>query len=589
VTRQSSAGVRSIPEQWIVLGMWLLVSAALIWICRISIRDRDFPDPDDAMRLMQVRDWLGGQSWFDVSQYRLNAPAGVPMHWSRLVDLPIAAVILLFRPLVGQSSAETIALVTVPLITLGITMWLIHAIASRLMSARTALLAVVAVPFSLGALQQMRPMRIDHHGWQIVLALVGVLAALGERPRRSGLIAGAAMALWLNISIEGLPVAAAFGLLFGFNWLTDGASADRLKSYVAALASFSILLFGATHYPSTWMHQPHDVVTVAHLAGFVVAALGCALFVRKGADDFRRRSAVLVLIGGVSLAVMFAVDPNWLQGPFASVNPLVKRMWLDGVDEGQPLWKLEWRQSAVAVAQPIVGIAGALVAVHRSSGDGRRRALVYLYLLAAATLASVFVVRVAATASLISLPGTAFLCQLALARARSVSLMPVRVFATFGALCTIGPAYAVPLSVPRDEPAIGNAVSSFEQCRSGSEAAKLASLPPGTALAPLDITPDILVNTRHRGVASGHHRGSEAMADVIRMFLYPAGKSQQIIERRHVDYVVYCPGAAEVVRYAYHGKGGLSEMLAAGKAPAWLEPVRVPGLRALRVWRVRHG
>ena len=132
------------------------------------------------------------------------------MHWSRLVDIPIAAVILAVRPLVGQFSAETAALIAVPLLTLGIAMLLVQRVALNLMGSGTALLAALATPFSLGALKQMRPMRIDHHGWQIVLALVGTLAAMDSRPRRSGIIAGVAMAAWMNISIEGLSVRRCF-------------------------------------------------------------------------------------------------------------------------------------------------------------------------------------------------------------------------------------------------------------------------------------------------------------------------------------------------------------------------------------------
>ncbi len=48
---------------------------------------------DDAMRLVQVRDLLAGQNWFDLTQHRLSPPAGVTMHWSRLIDLPLAALI----------------------------------------------------------------------------------------------------------------------------------------------------------------------------------------------------------------------------------------------------------------------------------------------------------------------------------------------------------------------------------------------------------------------------------------------------------------------------------------------------------------
>ncbi|MBW7946896.1 MAG: hypothetical protein H3C60_10760, partial [Sphingomonadaceae bacterium] len=68
--------------------VWLLAALALTLVNRAEIAALDLPDTDDAQRLMQVRDWLGGQAWGDVDQHRMNPPAGADMHWSRLVDLP---------------------------------------------------------------------------------------------------------------------------------------------------------------------------------------------------------------------------------------------------------------------------------------------------------------------------------------------------------------------------------------------------------------------------------------------------------------------------------------------------------------------
>jgi hypothetical protein len=172
-----------------LLVIWLIVAVAKTVVALPDLADRTFPDPDDAMRLMQVRDWLGGQSWWDITQYRLNPPFGGPMHWSRYIDLPIAAVELLFRPLVGQYNAETAALVIVPMVTLGVAMLLVYRITESLANRRAALLSAVGTPASIGAMIQMKSMRIDHHGWQIVLALAVVLAALDKNPRRSGISA----------------------------------------------------------------------------------------------------------------------------------------------------------------------------------------------------------------------------------------------------------------------------------------------------------------------------------------------------------------------------------------------------------------
>src|SRR5690349_7387974 len=74
----------------------LLCVAGALALAVPSLRSGVFDamSTDDAMRLVEVRDLLAGQSWFDLVQHRLDPPAGSPMHWSRLIDAPLAAMIL---------------------------------------------------------------------------------------------------------------------------------------------------------------------------------------------------------------------------------------------------------------------------------------------------------------------------------------------------------------------------------------------------------------------------------------------------------------------------------------------------------------
>src|ERR1700750_651476 len=56
-------------------------------------------DNDSLLRLVEGRDMLAGEGWFDLHQYRMGPEGGFVMHWSRLVDAPLAAIILLTRAL----------------------------------------------------------------------------------------------------------------------------------------------------------------------------------------------------------------------------------------------------------------------------------------------------------------------------------------------------------------------------------------------------------------------------------------------------------------------------------------------------------
>ncbi len=64
-------------------------------------------DTDDNMRFAQVRALLDGQGWYDLRQHRMDPPAGISIHWSRLVDLPIAGLILLIPPFAGGPDAAS--------------------------------------------------------------------------------------------------------------------------------------------------------------------------------------------------------------------------------------------------------------------------------------------------------------------------------------------------------------------------------------------------------------------------------------------------------------------------------------------------
>src|SRR3546814_4090138 len=86
-----------------------------------AIRALPISDTDDAMRMAQVRDLLAGQGWWDLTQYRVNpADGGVLMHWSRIVDAPLAGGILLLRPIFGQPLAEQLVMALWPPLHLGV-------------------------------------------------------------------------------------------------------------------------------------------------------------------------------------------------------------------------------------------------------------------------------------------------------------------------------------------------------------------------------------------------------------------------------------------------------------------------------------
>jgi len=81
-------------------------------------------DNDSLMRLVEVRDLLAGQGWFDLHQYRMGLEGGFAMHWSRLVDAPIAAIVLVASAITGSRAiAETVAQILWPALAYALTVF----------------------------------------------------------------------------------------------------------------------------------------------------------------------------------------------------------------------------------------------------------------------------------------------------------------------------------------------------------------------------------------------------------------------------------------------------------------------------------
>src|SRR3546814_3628032 len=111
---------------WLACAVWLVAQK---WA---AINGLGLPDTDDNLRLQQVRDWLAGQAWFDLRQHRMSPPEGADIHWSRLVDIPLAGLILLFKSFASAPFAERAAVAIAPLLPLGAAMVALAVIIRRL-------------------------------------------------------------------------------------------------------------------------------------------------------------------------------------------------------------------------------------------------------------------------------------------------------------------------------------------------------------------------------------------------------------------------------------------------------------------------
>ena len=571
--------------------IWLLCAAALIWSARDLIPQLGFSDPDDAMRLNQVRDWMAGQSWFAVSQHRSWQPHGAPMHWSRLVDLPIAGIMALAGLFVSPPMAERIALVAVPLLSLLCLFAIVAALTWRVTGRRDMAIAAAAMlAMSLGVLVQFKPLRIDHHGWQIVLGTLGslMLVGMGAGRVRQAALAGIVMAVSLTVAIEGLPLAVGLGAVLGLRYLWRESEGAALPAYLLALtggsALLALVLLGWPAAAALW----GDSLSPAYLlpmAAATLVLLAARRFLPQGRAAFRLAGLTLAAVAGA--ATLSGYAPQCLGGPFAGLDPLVQRVWYFSIAEGMPVWSQPHDLKILIPLPSIIGLVGTLLAI-RLDGPQRRAAWLSLLCLQLLSFAvSLMVMRAMGLAHVLALPGSAWLFLTALRAAMRSRTSAARILLGAGSvvLTPIGAEAIAAGFLPSTNETRETSRDRYV-CTGYLGLRGLDSLPPSALFAPLDISAHLLAYTRHSVVATGHHRNRPGMKAVISAFMAAPDQARSIIAATPARYLAFCPGENEVLKYAKLEPNGLMAGLLKGRAPAWLEPVPMRKGERIRVYRI---
>jgi len=576
--------------------MPLLWLAATVAIALPSINGGVFDamSTDDAMRLVEVRDWIGGQGWFDLFQHRLDPP-GASMHWSRVVDVPLAALILLLRPMIGTHGAETVTLFLWPLLLFAVALMLVAAIARQMSNGVTnaQITAVVLAVLSAPALIHFRPGAIDHHNAQICLLLgLVLLTSQIEQSAVKAALGGAMASISLAIGIEMLPAIVAIGLaVFGlFIW--RGASVSRqVGAFGAALAASSLLLAPAL------LPLPSLALPVCDAFGgpvlLLVSGGGICLMIMAGIDRYHSTLRLRLATGAASAIVLVSafllLFAGCITSPYAQLDPLVTSFWVDKVVESMSLatmLQLTPQKVLGFYGFPLMTMGFASAALMRSDPPARFRWILGMMTLAALIGLSVWEMRAAAAASMVAAPILAASLAIlwpALASGRSLVLALAVSPASLAALGLS----AKPLIDLIFKPQMTIAEPDGSTCQTVSDVAPMTQLPKGRVMAPIDLGPLILVETDHAVFAAPYHRNNDGNVAMLKLMLAPLPAARQILRDRRVDYVVTCSTAPEqdLVKFA---PDGLAARLGRGETPDFLERLDLDPRHKLSVWRVRR-
>lgn len=559
----------------------IVIAATLAFVVFHAVRG--FPsladgsgDNDSLLRMVQVRELIAGQGWYDLTLYRMGLEGGFVMHWSRLVDLPIAVLV--------ATLGERAAMIVWPMLLFGLCLYLILR-TSRLIGGAAAILpAAVIGGLALFYVNQFRPGALDHHNVQLTLALGALCALTAAKPghaaaARWGALAGACAALMLAVGMEAAPYAAVACAVAAMRFLLAGPAETSLaRGFGAAFAGVSAAALFSALPVYSWLSVQCDALSLPQASLAVLGGGGLALIasIPVLSGSLRMRAIAFCILAAVISLVAVTAFPQCLGDPYADLDPTLRTYWLSAVSEARPVH--------VVLSTDLITFAGyyitPMVALAVMSwwavrgGLSREMAIVCAFLVVA-VLVSFWQVRGGMfSVPLAAIPLAAWIARTRKAAADTTNAVPQLVMVaswliSFNLLWPLAASSfaASPSSQTGESAAMG------ADCYAFSTYDALAGLPAGTVLSVSNLGSSILRQTPHRVLNGPYHRNNAGNRAALDILMGNATQSEQSIRDLGIDYVAVCPGNPETrALRGWAPEGFLADVLD-GNVPEWLEPV----------------
>lgn len=559
-------------------------------------------DNDDAMRLVEVRDLLAGQGWFDMTQYRLGLEGGTLMHWSRLIDAPIAGLILFFGLFFETITAEAVALAVWPLAFIPPMIFCLGLGARRLGGAGAMNIAMALGVIFLVTSNRFLPGSIDHHNAQLTLA-AGLAAVLLDRRHGAAnfAVGGFLTALAIAIGAETTPLIAMVCLVVTGLWVAHGQAFRKAAGAFGLSLALSIsLLFFATVPMARYA-----VVTCDNLSlGFYsLSALGGALMFLSAhfasGWTFKRRLAVVTANGLLIGIAAVVIAPQCLGNPLADLDPLLVALWLSKVTEAQSFLATVHSGTASAGGFYAVGFFAIAVSLSRIFLDDRREGhVIILALLLVAWGVALIQVRGSIFANLLAILPLSLLISELRQKANAAPENIIAGFVFFSAtLASVPAAWVFGGALPVEgisgianrfrTPILATSTPADASCNSAEALAGLSRLPPAVVAAPSNLGASILRFSGHRVLTAPYHRNQAGMLTELHIGLATPREAEAFLRGAHVSILAFCASDPQTAEIATLKPDGLYAQLTIGQLTSYLQPLPNAEGSGLKLYRVR--
>ena len=530
---------------------------ALLWVIAASIAiqlvlpNSDSPfllgrynDPDDQLRLKQVKDLLGlagadPKSWFDLHEPRISPPLGLDSHWSRLLDGALALVVIGLKPFFGVEKAIFLMQYFWPLALLLPMLWLAYATGKTLYNRTSGLCGLFYLTFSsIPAFLQFHPGRIDHHNIQSLLVFAGLYACLRlDGSARRAVVSGLLMALSLAIGYETLPFLLLFAVVVAWRYIALGHRREWTGFLIAAsFGSVGLLL--AQTAPERIFYPACDALGFNMVVMLVSAAATSLMLIgskRPQTPEHRFRLMFFPAIFAVMIG--FAYDPTYIYGPYGERAKELWALWLDNVLEIQPTAiKLDNTPIFLLVFAPVLG--GAMAAtICKNRLMSWQRLLLFGILIISAIMAKTMV-RNIAYPSIFAAPLIGLGIVVALEEAKK---LVQRLGVYLAALISIPMVMSCIcfIVLPGNEPE-PKSTAEIIKCDRPEDFEVLKKQSPGRVATPINLALPVLMATSHSVTAAPYHRLVEPILTTIKAFDGDEKNFLEYLAETSSQYVVLC-------------------------------------------------
>ncbi len=549
-----------------------------------GVLDGNLVDGDSYIHMVRISQLYLTGDWFDSSLVGSNAPFGTTLHWTRLFDLILLGLALPLVPFIGFEKAlfDAGAIISplLHIISVIALIWATRPVLGRkgaylgggLMAAQPSIMSSAIVGY------------VDHNMLFVLIAIIafGFLArSLSGLGQRHAWAAGLAISTGLWVGVEMVVFLGVCLFLTATAWLFEDREAllrNRQLTLGFSLGVALVLL--VERGVSGYLDIEYDRISIVHLSlAVLLAAFWAAVGWWQGRHHMSLMARALAGIAGAATvaAVMYVIFPKFLAGPMAIIDPAAMP-YFQAVSENDTIGSIP--RFLIFFGPSILALPWAIWRMREEwRGPGFwawglvvTALIVYLafsvYWVRWSYYAGIFMAIIIAD---LILRADAFISSRLNGMAKTLTVVPVLSIIAIGPT-TIGLISFLASPQPK-QPVTCNIRAITDILNSPKWSGRSRII-----ITSANFGPQILYRTKHRVLATFHHRNGAGMVDSVKtMKADNEAEILSLIDRRLIDIILICPGSPADSYFADNASSSsLYKRLERGDLPSRIRRIKLP-------------